>query len=257
MRLLSFLFTAALVAHVASHTEKEPTENAVTDPELDIIAAWNENNVFGQVVNGERNVINFDVENKSERNLTLISIAGSVLNADTNALIKNLTAQTFAVPLISGVKMRIPYMFYSEFKPGEVKLHVWIDHTSPDAKYRVTAYDSIVTIVEPEYSIYDFKLVTTYLIVAVFLGGLVYVAFLSFVPQQKKARSKRPPVPATPVSASGAATGTSLYEEEWIPEHHLRKTKRKGGAASGTSGDELSGGETSGAEGKRRKGSKK
>jgi hypothetical protein len=27
-----------------------------------------------------------------------------------------------------------------------------------DKKYRVTAYDSVVTVVEPEISIYDFKL---------------------------------------------------------------------------------------------------
>lgn len=32
---------------------------------------------------------------------------------------------------------------------------------SKDEKYRVTAYDSIVTIVEPEVSIFDFKLCVT------------------------------------------------------------------------------------------------
>jgi len=235
---------------------EDAATTAGAEPELDIIAAWNENNIFGQVVNGEKNTINFDVENKSDRNLTLLSISGSVLNADTNALIKNLTTQPFAVPLFSGIKIRIPYTFHSEFKPGEVRLDIWIDHTSGDERYRVSAYDSIVTVVEPEYSIYDFKLLSTYLVVTAILGGLLYVAFLSFVPQSKKTRSKRPAVPSTPSSASATATGAGIYDEDWIPEHHLRKTKKKNGPVSGTSGDELSGGETSGAESKSRKGKK-
>jgi hypothetical protein len=60
-------------------------------------------------------------------------------------------------------------------------------------------------------------------------------------------QTSTPVTTATPILASG-------YQEEWIPEHHLRKGKSRktGGAVS--SGDEqsgLSGGEASGAEGKR------
>lgn len=97
---------------------------------------------------------------------------------------------------------------------------------------------------------------STYLVVTGILGGLLYVAFLSFVPQSKKTWSKRPAVSSTPSSTSATATGAGIYDEDWIPEHHLRKTKKKSGPASGTSGDELSGGETSGAESKSRKGKK-
>lgn len=72
-----------------------------------------------------------------------------------------------------------------------------------------------------------------------------------------------------PVSANGGkdaisspvgtvtASGVGGYEEEWIPQHHLKKT-RAGKKADGalTSGDEmsnLSGGDTSGGEGRKRK----
>jgi hypothetical protein len=41
------------------------------------------------VVNGEKNKISLTVENKSDRNVTLTSIAGSFHHADTNAVIKN------------------------------------------------------------------------------------------------------------------------------------------------------------------------
>lgn len=173
------------------------------------------------------------------------------------------------------------------FKPGDIRLNIWLEHTvdvrcqvsptvtlhvdyecSQDQKYRVTAYDSIVTVVEPEISIYDFKLyvmllsfcylslnivfssVSTYLIVAAFLGGLTYFVYLTFVPHSKKPRKS---AASAPVSTS-AAPATSGYQEEWIPEHHLKKPK-SGRKQSGvvSSGDELSGGES---EIKKRKGRK-
>jgi hypothetical protein len=83
------------------------------------------------------------------------------------------------------------------------------------------------------------------------LGGLGYVTYLSFVPQPKQKKTAPIPSSESTVSASGAGG----YQEDWLPEHHLRKakTRKAGGVAS--SGDEqsgLSGAEASGTEGKRR-----
>jgi hypothetical protein len=100
---------------------------------------------------------------------------------------------------------------------------------------------------------------STYAIVAALLGGLLYYAYDTFIPQAKKPRAKK----ASGVTVSApvgtvTATGAGGYQEEWIPEHHLRKSKssKKQSAVSGTSGDELSATETSGAEGKKKKGRK-
>lgn len=92
----------------------------------------------------------------------------------------------------------------------------------------------------------------TYLVVLAFFGGLGYYAYLTFVPQPKK-RSKAPATPA-PVGTT-TATSPGGYEEEWIPEHHLKKPKQRKGKGPGalTSGDETSGAELSGTEGKKRK----
>jgi hypothetical protein len=83
------------------------------------------------------------------------------------------------------------------------------------------------------------------------LGGLGYAAYLSFVPQPKQKKTAQIPAPESTVTATGAGG----YQEEWIPEHHLRKAKgRKAGGAL-SSGDEqsgLSGAEASGTEEKRR-----
>jgi hypothetical protein len=83
------------------------------------------------------------------------------------------------------------------------------------------------------------------------LGGLGYVAYLSFVPQTKQKKA----VPTSTPESTVTATGAGGYQEEWIPEHHLRKTKARKGRGVVSSGDEqsgVSGAEASGPEGKQR-----
>lgn len=88
--------------------------------------------------------------------------------------------------------------------------------------------------------------------VAAIFGGLSYLAYLNFVPQSKKSRSRKA-APSVSAPVNVTATGAGGYQEEWIPEHHLKKTKKNTGAASG---DDLSGSELSGTEVRRRKGKK-
>lgn len=88
----------------------------------------------------------------------------------------------------------------------------------------------------------------TYLIVFGILGGGAYLTFLSYVPKPKKSRATAPSEVRAP--APVAATSSGGYEEEWIPEHHLKKTKKSGAI---TSDAETSGGDVSGKEGPRRR----
>jgi len=90
---------------------------------------------------------------------------------------------------------------------------------------------------------------TTYLIVIGILGGAGYLAFLSIFPKpkSKKPKAAAPPEGSTPVAIT--ATSSGGYEEDWIPEHHLKKAKK----GTITSDAETSGGEASGKEGPRRR----
>jgi len=88
----------------------------------------------------------------------------------------------------------------------------------------------------------------TYLIVLGILGGAGYFAFLSFFPKStKKPKVTAPQEAGAPAAVT--ATSSGGYEEEWIPEHHLKKTKK----GTVTSDAETSGGEASGKEGPRRR----
>ncbi|KAI1797312.1 hypothetical protein LXA43DRAFT_1089189 [Ganoderma leucocontextum] len=241
-----FVGTLALLQNVVASTPSG-------EPVVLAIAQFPENNAFSHVVNGERNVISVSIESKEgERNVTLKHIAGSLHNAQTNKLVKNFTKTDYPIPLIEGAPLQLPYTFHSEFKPGEYKLNVWIEHAVDGKTYRVTAYDSTITVVEPESSFFDLKLLSTYLVVAGLLSGLGYYTYLTLAPPPKKRKTR------SEVSAPvGTVTATSAggYEEEWIPEHHLKKSKKSKASGAATSGDETSGVE-SGAEVRRRKAKK-
>ncbi|KIK62506.1 hypothetical protein GYMLUDRAFT_502229 [Collybiopsis luxurians FD-317 M1] len=249
--------------------EQIVVESEDVEPQLLAAGAWPETNPFGHVVNGEKNTIGVLVENRLNRNITLLNVAGAFYQPESDILVKNLSAMAYGIEMVEGLKLQLPYSFFSEFKPGDLRLSIWVDHldqvysralyryfvrnqlmfVKQGEQLRVIAFDSIVQIVEPEGSWFDFKLYSTYLVVSAMVAGLGYVAYLSFVPQPKK-KSRKPAIsgPTGTVTASGAG-----YQEEWIPSHHL-KSRKKGGAVS--SGDELSGAETSGTEGNRRKGRK-
>ncbi|CAK5276137.1 unnamed protein product [Mycena citricolor] len=86
------------------------------------------------------------------------------------------------------------------------------------------------------------------------LAGLVFGAFKVFGPKQT-GRPKRKPAPVSaPVTVT--ATGAGGYQEEWIPEHHIRKPKAvRTKSKTAASGDEFS--EMSASEISEKEGSKK
>jgi hypothetical protein len=85
---------------------------------------------------------------------------------------------TYGVHLPDTNRIQLPYQFYSEsvpwsvvyccpthdshrFKTGDIKLNVWLEHIIDGERQKTSAFDSIVMVVEPELSIFDFKLYVT------------------------------------------------------------------------------------------------
>lgn len=89
---------------------------------------------------------------------------------------------TYGIHLPDNGRIQLPYDFYSEwvhflvsghvwhdkqsprFKTGDLKLSVWLEHLIEGEKQKVSAFDSIVAVVEPELSIFDFKLYVMHLL---------------------------------------------------------------------------------------------
>ncbi|KAH7341404.1 hypothetical protein B0J17DRAFT_646444 [Rhizoctonia solani] len=248
MRFILTLSQIALLASAACATIIPPTE-----PKLDISASFPESNPFGQVVNGQSTELIVKILNTSGANVTLVDIGGSYHDADTGKTLRNVTTRKFNLPLIEGMNLTFPYILTSELRPRDTKLLVWANIKDADKNvFRMTAFDSIVAVVEPPTSIFDIQMILTYLITLGLLGGGGYYAYLTMNPPPKK-KSGAPNVPPTQVPLPETPGGAARYEEEWIPSHHLS------GAAARTRkvsrGEALSSGDES-ASSKKKKGGK-
>ncbi|KAK4687377.1 translocon-associated protein subunit alpha, partial [Tremellales sp. Uapishka_1] len=217
------------------------------------------------VVNGEQNGLNIHLNNVGSKNYTLVSAAASYHDpANYWSTIKNTTTLKYNVPLISGANFSAPFSMYSEFKPQELGLTVWVNlaETGTSDLHRITALNQTVAITEPPTGWFDLPLLFLYLLIGTALTGAAYAAYNTFVVKSSK-KGKRNVVKkkvVVPADSGKVYPDVKPYEEEWIPEQHLRsrqpKPKKKGGASS--AGEEItSGGDTSGGEKKRKSKGKK
>ncbi|ELU44199.1 hypothetical protein AG1IA_01769 [Rhizoctonia solani AG-1 IA] len=164
------------------------------------------------------------------------------------------TARKFNLPIIEGMNLTFPYLLTSELRPKDTKLLVWANIKDSDANiFRMTAYDSIVSIVEPPSSIFDIQMILTYLMVLGLLGGGGYYAYLTANPPPKKKSGASSSLPPTQVPLPETPGGAARYEEEWIPSHHLAGSGAR--ARKVSRGEALSSGDES-ASGKKKKGGK-
>jgi hypothetical protein len=95
-----------------------------------------------------------------------------------------------------------------------------------------------------------------YLIVITALLGAGYFAFTTyFAPPQKSRKGPRKHAKAAPAVVEGTISdsGKGVYDEDWIPAQHKRRTKADGA----TSGGEATSGAESGPEKARRRRSRK
>jgi len=239
---MRFLGTAILplIAALAALAVASPL---TTELDISATASFPTTNPFGNVVNGEKNTMSLEVENRSGVNVTLKSAGGSIHDPETGKFFKNTTTLSYGVTLIAGAKTVLPYTFYSEYKPREVQLKLWVDYDSgaPEGLQRTVAYDSVVTIVEPPASLFDIPLLFSLAVMLSLLGGAGYFIYQNFVPKTKKRKVRKTSVSKTEISAPvGPVTASSkAYDEDWIPKHHLQSKKKvKADGAAVSSGDE-------------------
>jgi len=237
MRLSLAFFTTLPFLALLVLADTPPTSGPSTELDIAATAAFPPTNPFAHVVNGERNKLTLEIENKSPVNVTLRSAGGSIHDPDTGKFLKNTTTLSYSVALHAGTKTILPYTFYSEHKPREVTLKLWVnyDDGSSSVLHRTMAYDSVVTIVEPPASIFDLPLLFSYLVLLGAIGGAGYFIYHNYVPKSLKKKTRKP-VTKAEISSPIDVTAKKTYDEQWIPSHHLggkKKTKKEGVVSSG------------------------
>ncbi|KDN45580.1 hypothetical protein K437DRAFT_256501 [Tilletiaria anomala UBC 951] len=213
-------------------------------PQLGITTSF-PGNELSLVKNGQLNRVVFSISNlpSADRVLTLEGITGAFLNqkkldGQRGRVVRNMTTTKLkSVPLrmVGGKPVQVPYDFHSEFKPQnmDVEFRLLVADGQTSKAHNLLAYKGSVTIVEPPKSWFDIQLLSLYALLAAgiaFSGSFAYKSYLGG--SKRKGGSTRKAVePATAASVaaqSPAASSKTGYEEDWIPEQHLRTRSKKG-----------------------------
>ncbi|WWC89295.1 uncharacterized protein L201_004216 [Kwoniella dendrophila CBS 6074] len=244
------------------------------EDDVQVTASFPDTNPFGLVVNGEQNGLLIHLANQGKKNYTLVSASASYHDVNNHwATVKNVSTLKYNVPIVAGSNLSAPYQVYSEFKPQELGLTVWvnlIDSSSDVVKsaqvpHQITAMNQTVSIVEPTSTWFDPGLLFLYLVLSTaLLGGAyaIYQQFFAPTPTKKTKQQQRKVKAVVASEDKSVYPNVKPYEEEWIPESHLKnrssKLKKKNNKSGNitsdnelqaTSGGEVtSGGEASGTE---------
>lgn len=155
------------------------------------------------------------------------------------------------------------------FRPQEIGLTVWVNLAETGTRdiFPVTALNQTVSIVEKPASWFDAQLLFLYVIISAALAGGAYAAYNTYfnAGQKRSGKGGSGPRKVKAVVAADpkdqAYPNVKPYEEDWIPQHHLKsrtsKVRKGDGAVSGsedvTSGGEATSGAESGPEGSARR----
>ena len=158
---------------------------------------------------------------------------------------RNLTAMRTRVEIPAGEKESLSYKFTTDLNPQDLRLNLATVMTdSKEAYYTMQAYNSTVSIVEPDTSIFDPQVIFLYLFISGCFGGVVYFFYniwiAPYFPQKRGKGGERAkkssggskkvdPSVQIPIAGDGpaVASGAKAYNEEWIPSHHINRPEAR------------------------------
>ncbi|KAG1323687.1 hypothetical protein G6F62_009525 [Rhizopus arrhizus] len=186
------------------------------------------------IVNGQRNKVILDINNKEKSPYTVFAVSGQVTKVDDySGVIRNLTATRYGNPLSAESSLQIPYNFYSEYAPGEHGLVIFVDLLADETITRVVGYNGTITVTEPEISWFDIQLLFLSAVLLTGAGGIAYIIRETFFASSVKKTKKTKKVEETTERPTHRdEKGEMVLDESWIPDHHLglnkqQKTKKR------------------------------
>ncbi|KLJ11657.1 hypothetical protein EMPG_13164 [Blastomyces silverae] len=244
------LLSAALLSLqallVRGDSPAQPAAEEVIAPTLDVSvsASFPNSEIFGvKLVNGNPTEALLTISNNEPDPVTLNLIAGSLWTVDPTGEavqnVRNLTASRYNVAIPAGGQHSTGYAFVTEMHPQDLRLHLAaVISNSKHMAFTVQAYNGTVSIVEPETSIFDPKVLFLYFFLLSAFVGIVYFFYTIWIapyfPQKRKGgdrpkKSFGQPKGETSEQASVSGTESTgvtsgkTYDTEWIPAHHIHR----------------------------------
>lgn len=146
---------------------------------------------------------------------------------------------------VAGKPLEVPYQFFPEFRPQNmgVEFRLIVADGQTGKKHNLQAYEGSVTVIEPPKNWLDPQLWTVYLLGLAIVAGIGYFVQQTYFPaaRPRKGPTGGNPAASQSLKSAAATTGTMVgqkYDEDWIPEHHLKGRRRGGAEGALSSGDE-------------------
>ncbi|KAJ6438661.1 PGA2-like protein [Purpureocillium lavendulum] len=157
------------------------------------------------------------------------------------AIVRNLTAVQYNLPVAAGETKSIPYSFALDMQPQDVRLSLVAVITNAKGNlFQIAAHDGTAAIVEAPTSFFDPQIIFLYLVLSAAFAGTLYFVYKTWIealfPQAKRTKPARKSKkvadadaaalsgPETPASATGVSKS---YDESWIPDHHINRPVAK------------------------------
>lgn len=241
---------------------EEEIDAPAKTPTLDVAvrATFPQSEIFGiKLINGRATQAVVSVSNNEAAPVTVAGIGGSLWTVDSNIagasqLVRNLTTVRYDVAIPAGEKESLSYAFVQDIHPTDLRLHLAaIVRDEKGIFYTLQAFNETVSVVEPETSLLDPQIIFLYLfLLAAFLGTsyFIYNTWISTLFPQKRrggkggeraktsSRGSKKVDPSDQISVVGAdgpaVTSSKLYDESWIPEHHINRPEARRIKSGGT-----------------------
>ncbi|EEH44821.1 uncharacterized protein PADG_01110 [Paracoccidioides brasiliensis Pb18] len=241
---VALLSLQALLARGENPSAEPATEESkIPTLAVTVSATFPNSEFFGvKLVNGNPTQALLSITNEEPNPVTLNLVGGTLSTleapgkASRNA--RNLTVSRFDIEIPSGKQHTLGYAFVTEMHPQELRLNLAaIISNSEGRSFTVEAYNGTVSIVEPETSIFDPKVLFLYIFLLASFVGVAYFFYniwiAPYLPQKRKGGDKvkkssgQPKTETEQASVTGAerssATSGKAYDTEWIPAHHIHR----------------------------------
>ncbi|KAG4301943.1 hypothetical protein PCANB_001955 [Pneumocystis canis] len=171
------------------------------------------------ILNGKPTNVTVGIRNLGNESLILESFSVHIFDVNFSLPITNLgdIKKRVYIPELNSTK--VSFYFSTELAEGNYSLTIFAKIRNSADFFTYVAYNSTIIVKEPEHSFFNLQTIFLYgIIIALIIGPyLIFKKWISNTYQKKRRNRKKIPEKKEPEKISNLH-----YDENWIPEHHLK-----------------------------------
>lgn len=204
---------AAVLKFNVDYTIKEHPEIAPTD--------------VVDLFNGDTITLDYTVSNDEDEQLAIVGVAGSFRDPATNEINTNITAASVGpIVLEPGMSHKFSQSINLNLYPNNYILSPVLFVSRGDAFVTATPRPQLASVSDTPISMFNPQLLFLEIVLLATFAGIGYLLYESFGKAYFKGTAPTKKPVKTPTASSPAPEGKS-YDSSWIPEGHIKKTKKK------------------------------